>query len=57
MPSLRPSLQKTLDNCSVVDVPPSPPVQAEFARQLALLVEQQKSFPSIVTWVRLCVSV
>jgi hypothetical protein len=44
MPSLRP-LQGVLPNQEQQD---------EFSRQLELLVEQHKSYPSIVTWVSRC---
>lgn len=44
MPSLRP-LQSVL---------PDPEQQDEFSRQLELLVEQNKNYPSIVTWVSTC---
>lgn len=51
MPSLRPLQSRTLDDCTVVPVLPDAEQQAEFARQLELLVVQQRVFPSIVTWV------
>ncbi|KAK3639310.1 hypothetical protein LTR22_017511 [Elasticomyces elasticus] len=51
MPSLRPSQQRTLDNCTVETVLPDAAQQDEFARQLELLIVQQRHFPSIVTWV------
>ncbi|KAK4989969.1 hypothetical protein LTR50_002880 [Elasticomyces elasticus] len=51
MPSLRPLQTKTLSNCTVETILPNDAQQAEFQRQLELLVTQQKPFPSIVTWV------
>lgn len=32
--------------------PPNPDQQAEFQRQLEILVHEHKNYPSIVTWVR-----
>jgi hypothetical protein len=52
MPSLRPLQTTTLSNCTMVTILPDPTQQAEFDRQLELLVNQHKSFPSIITWVR-----
>ncbi|KAK4889126.1 hypothetical protein LTR27_012029 [Elasticomyces elasticus] len=51
MPSLRPSQQRTLDNCTVETILPDAAQQDEFARQLELLIVQQRHFPSIITWV------
>lgn len=51
MPALRPLQTTTLPNCTVVPILPDPAQQAEFNRQLEVLVNQLKSFPSIVTWV------
>jgi beta-galactosidase/beta-glucuronidase len=51
MPSLRPSQSKTLANCTVEPILPDPAQQKEFTRQLELLINQHKSFPSIATWV------
>ncbi|KAK3110072.1 hypothetical protein LTR53_016023 [Teratosphaeriaceae sp. CCFEE 6253] len=51
MPSLRPLQQRTLDNCTILNILPDAAQQAEFARQLDLLIVQQRVFPSIVTWV------
>ncbi|OQD81321.1 hypothetical protein PENANT_c028G05777 [Penicillium antarcticum] len=51
MPSLRPLQSKTEDNCKSVTILPNAEQQAEFARQLDVLVNQFKSFPSIATWV------
>lgn len=36
---------------------PNPDEQAEFQRQLEILIDQHKSFTSICTWVRLDLSV
>jgi len=53
MPSLRPSQSKTNpDDCSSSPILPNAEQQTEFARQLDLLINQLKSFPSIATWVR-----
>ncbi|EMC97998.1 glycoside hydrolase family 2 protein [Baudoinia panamericana UAMH 10762] len=51
MPSLRPLQSRTLPNCTVQTILPDADQQAEFTRQLGLLVQQQRVFPSIVTWV------
>ncbi|KAK4951091.1 hypothetical protein LTR66_013900 [Elasticomyces elasticus] len=51
MPSLRPLQTETLSNCTVETILPNDAQQAEFQRQLKLLVTQQRPFPSIVTWV------
>lgn len=51
MPALRPSQSYTLDNCTTVNYLPNEDQQAEFDRQLELLVNQHKSYPSIITWV------
>lgn len=37
-----------------MSVIPNAKQQAEFARQLELLIEQHKNYPSIVTWVSTC---
>ncbi|KAI7437763.1 hypothetical protein KC336_g3100 [Hortaea werneckii] len=50
MPSLRTGSQ-TLDNCTSVPILPNADQQAEFERQLDLLIVQQRHFPSIVTYV------
>lgn len=52
MPALRP-LQSTTNpsTCVSTTILPDPQQQAEFSRQLELLVNQHKSFPSIATWV------
>ena len=51
MPALRPSQSYYLPNCTSVTYLPDPDQQAEFTRQLELLVNQHKSYPSIGTWV------
>lgn len=51
MPALRPLQSYTLANCTSVTYLPDAAQQAEFDRQLELLVNQHKSYPSIVTWV------
>lgn len=51
MPSLRPLQTETLSNCVVEPILPNAAQQAEFTRQLELMVNQHKSFPSIATWV------
>ena len=51
MPSLRPLQTETLSNCTVVTILPNDAQQAEFQRELELLIIQQRPFPSIITWV------
>ena len=51
MPALRPSQSHTLSNCTSITYLPNTDQQAEFDRQLEVLVNQHKSYPSIVTWV------
>lgn len=51
MPSLRPSQTKIYDNCTSVTYLPDQDQQTEFNRQLVVIVNQHKSYPSIVTWV------
>lgn len=51
MPALRPLQSKTLANCTSETIMPDPAQQEEFTRQLELLINQHKSFPSIATWV------
>jgi beta-galactosidase/beta-glucuronidase len=51
MPALRPSQSKIEANCQSVTILPDADQQAEFGRQLDLLVNQLKSYPSIATWV------
>ncbi|KAF2799815.1 glycoside hydrolase family 2 protein [Melanomma pulvis-pyrius CBS 109.77] len=54
MPSLRPSVPvgPALGDCQVKTQPvANAESQAEFDRQLAILIEQHKSYPSIITWV------
>lgn len=54
MPALRPIQSRTLANCTVETILPDDAQQAEFQRQLELLVTQQRPFPSIIAWVCLC---
>jgi hypothetical protein len=49
MPSLRPDLPDPSNQCGIIRIE-GPKEQAEFNRQLALLVEQLKSYPSIFAW-------
>ena len=51
MPSLRPLQTETLSNGVVEPILPNAAQQAEFVRQLEVMVNQHKSFPSIATWV------
>jgi endo-1,4-beta-mannosidase len=51
MPALRPIQNYELPNCTSVTYLPDADQQAEFDRQLQLLVNQHKSHPSIITWV------
>ncbi|KAK3675974.1 hypothetical protein LTR78_004166 [Recurvomyces mirabilis] len=51
MPSLRPLQQRTLSNCTIETILPDATQQDEFARQLDLLIIQQRPFPSIFSWV------
>jgi len=51
MPALRPLQSKTLANCTTETILPNAVQQKEFTRQLELLINQHKSFPSIATWV------
>ena len=51
MPSLRPLQSKTGANCKRSTILPDANQQAEFARQLDVLINQFKSYPSIATWV------
>ncbi|KAJ6144396.1 hypothetical protein N7470_008291 [Penicillium chermesinum] len=51
MPALRPSQSRTLANGTSVPILPDPAQQVEFGRQLEVLVNQLKSFPSIAAWV------
>lgn len=52
MPSLRP-LETTVDaNGASVYIMPDADQQNEFGRQLEVLVNQLKSYPSIFAWVR-----
>jgi len=52
MPALRPSQSYTTENCTSMTYLPDADQQAEFNRQLEVLVNQHKSYPSIGTWVR-----
>jgi beta-galactosidase/beta-glucuronidase len=51
MPSLRPLQSRRDANGNSVTILPNDQQQVEFARQLDVMVNQLKSFPSIVTWV------
>lgn len=51
MPALRPLQSRTLPNCNRQTILPDSAQQDEFTRQLGLLVDLHKSFPSIATWV------
>ncbi|KAJ5468147.1 hypothetical protein N7475_005899 [Penicillium sp. IBT 31633x] len=50
MPSLRPLQSRRDENGNSHTIVPDEKQQVEFARQLDVLVNQFKSFPSIVTW-------
>ena len=49
MPSPRPLSRP--DACATSDIIPNESQQDEFARQLEVLVNQFKSYPSIIAWV------
>ncbi|RHZ47483.1 putative hydrolase [Aspergillus thermomutatus] len=51
MPSLRPLQSRKLPNCTTQTILPDAAQQQEFNRQLELLVQQHKSYPSIFSWV------
>lgn len=51
MPALRPSQTRILANGTSQPILPNAAQQVEFGRQLELLINQLKSFPSIATWV------
>ena len=51
MPALRPLQDRTLSNCTRETILPDAAQQAEFTRQLEMLVKQQRAFPSIYTWI------
>jgi beta-galactosidase/beta-glucuronidase len=51
MPALRPLQSVTDRNCTTTTILPNAAQQAEFTRQLELLINQLKSYPSIGTWV------
>ena len=53
MPALRPLQTETLANCTIYTILPDDAQQAEFQRQLELLIKQHRNYPSIITWVRL----
>jgi hypothetical protein len=52
MPSLRPIQTYNGPNCEDITYLPNAEQQLEFNRQLEILVNQHKSYTSIVTWVR-----
>lgn len=52
MPALRPIQSYTAPNCTSIPYLPDADQQAEFTRQLELLVNQHKSYPSIAIWVQ-----
>ncbi|KAJ6036508.1 Glycoside hydrolase family 2 N-terminal [Penicillium herquei] len=51
MPAMRPLQSKALPNCGSETLLPDEAQQAEFTRQLEVLINQHKSFPSIATWI------
>lgn len=51
MPSLRALQTRTLSDCTVETIVPDTRQQAEFQRQLELLIKQQRNYPSIIIWV------
>ena len=51
MPSLRPLQTRKSPNCTDINILPNNQQQIEFGRQLELMVNQFKSYPSIATWV------
>ncbi|KAK3707563.1 hypothetical protein LTR37_012058 [Vermiconidia calcicola] len=51
MPSLRPLQERTLADCTVETIEPNAAQQAEFQRQLELLIQQHRNYPSILIWV------
>ncbi|KAE8449202.1 hypothetical protein EG329_008369 [Mollisiaceae sp. DMI_Dod_QoI] len=51
MPALRPLQSYTASNCTSITYLPGTNQQAEFTRQLEILVNQHKSHPSIAIWV------
>ncbi|CAG8977652.1 hypothetical protein HYALB_00006602 [Hymenoscyphus albidus] len=51
MPSLRPIQSYVAPNCDRITYLPDAVQQAEFDRQLDILINQHKSYPSIVIWV------
>jgi beta-galactosidase/beta-glucuronidase len=55
MPSLRPIQDRTLPDCTVETILPDNAQQAEFQRQLEILIKQHRNYPSIIAWVSLIV--
>ena len=51
MPSLRPLQTRTTKDCEVLVILPNDAQQAEFQRQLEILVKQHRNYPSVVIWV------
>lgn len=51
MPALRPLQDVTLANCTVDVILPDTAQQAEFQRELELLVKQHRNYPSIIAWI------
>lgn len=51
MPALRPSQSRTLANCTTETILPDDAQQAEFQRQLEVLVTQFRSYSSIFAWI------
>lgn len=51
MPSLRPSQTKKDKDGNQVTILPDDKQQAEFTRQLDLMINQLKSYPSVAIWV------
>ena len=51
MPSLRPLQTRKSPDCTDITILPNNQQQIEFGRQLELMVNQFKSYPSIATWV------
>lgn len=57
MPSLRPLQTRTTADCVVETILPDSAQQAEFQRQLEVLVRQHRNYPSIITWVSVLIQV
>jgi len=51
MPALRPLQSRTLANCTMQTILPDDTQQAEFQRQLEVLVTQHRSYTCIISWV------